>query len=149
MQDGQQMVLCLKGAIPACPRHWIPTHFIVMQPLISSWVCLPPFWVLSAPCSPCPISTGNQFRRPAWSLEYRNDCGLCEVSCLENRRVNTNLERDSERELLSFSYSDKLLFILFTDGIGEKHSQVNRGISSNFHFWLQDGQVTTRGSFLP
>ena len=85
---------------------------------------------------------GYQYRRPAWTIAYWDDCGPCEVSCLENRRVSTSMESESECELLSFSHDDKLLFILFTNGTGEEHFQ-------NFHFWLQDREVTTRGSFLP
>lgn len=52
------------------------------------------------------------------------------------------MESESECKLLSFSHDDKLLFILFTNGTGEEHFQ-------NFHFWLQDREVTTTGSFLP
>ena len=64
---------------------------------------------------------GYQYRRPAWSIEYQDDYGPCEVSCWENRRVSSSIEPESECELLSFSYDDKLLFILFTNGIGEEH----------------------------
>lgn len=36
MQDGP-----LRGAVPTCPRHWVPSHSTDMQPFMFSWVCLP------------------------------------------------------------------------------------------------------------
>lgn len=100
--------------------------------------------VLATPCSSCPVSICYQFSRPACSVEYQDDSGPCEVSCLENRRVNAGLEHDSECVLLSLSCKDKLLLTL-TDGDGEEHIlSVNRCLSSNFHFCLQDGEATPR-----
>lgn len=47
-------------------------------------------------------------------------------------------------------HNNKLPFVLLTSGAGDEHSHcLNRCISSDFHSRLQDGEVTTRMTFLP